>query len=192
MNNVAIIVPVVLVISVVLVRLLYPRKNSSNTADSGTQGIPVRAMIEEGLPAPKHFQYFRQIRQALSSADAEYLLRMAPKSAAKQALRERRAVAQGFLKGLHEDFSNLSKLGRVIASLSPEISHKQEAERLKLTVKFQILYAAVWMRLYTGSLPMEQLERLTGLVSRLSARMDEAMTEISAQSARNMAETLGG
>jgi hypothetical protein len=192
MNNVAIIVPAVLVISVVLLKLLYPRKNSANAPRSGTPEIPVRAMIDEGLPAAKHFHYFRQIRQALSTADADYLLRTAPKSVAKKALRERRGVALGFLKALHEDFSNLSKLGRIIASLSPEISNKQEAERLKLTVKFQFLYAIVWMRLYTGKLPVEQMERLTGLVSRLAARMDEAMAEISAQSARNMAETLGG
>jgi hypothetical protein len=149
-------------------------------------------MIDDVLPAPKHFRYFRQIRQALSPSDAEYLLRTAPKSVAKQALRERRAVARGFLKGLHEDFSNLSKLGRVIASLSPEISNRQEAERLNLTVKFQFLYAFVWMRLYTGNLPVEQIGRLTDVVSRLSARMDEAMAEISTQSVRNMAETLGG
>jgi hypothetical protein len=148
-------------------------------------------MRDEGLPAPKHFRYFRQIRQALSSADTEYLLQNAPKYVAKQALRERRAVAQGFLKGLHEDFSNLSRLGRVIASLSPEISHKQEAERLKLTVRFQILYAIVWMRLYTGNLPVDQLDRLTGVISRLAARMDEAMAEISAQSAGQITEKLG-
>ncbi|HEX3377127.1 MAG TPA: hypothetical protein VHS29_09730, partial [Candidatus Acidoferrales bacterium] len=63
--------------------------------------------------------------------------------------------------------------------------------RLKLTVKFQILYAIVWLRLYTGNLPVEQLERLTGLVSRLSARMDEAMAEISAQAAGQFPEKLG-
>ena len=192
MNQLAIIAPAVLVISVVVLRLLYPRKHSSNAADSRASGISARTIIDEGLPAPKHFRYFRQIRQALSSADAEYLLRTAPKSVAKQALRERRAVAQGFLQGLHEDFSNLARLGRVIASLSPEISHKQEAERFKLTVQFQILYAVVFLRLYTGSLPIEQMDRLTGLVSRMAARMDEAMAEITTQSAGSMAETFGG
>jgi hypothetical protein len=192
MNNVAIIVPAVLVISVILIPLLYPRKNATNATQSGRSGVSDRSSIGEGLVTPGHFRHFRQIRQALSPADAEYLLQTAPKSVARKALRERRAVAQGFLKGLHEDFSNLAKLGRVIASLSPEISNKQEAERLKLTVNFQILYAIVWMRLYTGNLPVDQLERLTGVVSRLAARMDEAMAEISAQSARNMAETFGG
>jgi hypothetical protein len=193
MNNIAVSIPVVLAISIILLKLLSSRKDSSQiSAGTDAPTIPARSIIDDGLSAPKHFQHFRQIRQALSTCDAEYLLRTAPKSVAKQALRERRAVARRFLKGLHEDFSNLSKLGRVIASLSPEISNRQEAERLKLTLKFQFLYAVIWMRLYTGNLPVEQVERLTAVVSRLSARMDEAMAEISTQSSRNMAETLGG
>jgi hypothetical protein len=186
MTNLAAIIPIVLAISGVLIWLLYPRTNS----DGKTNATALSA-IDNGLPAPKHFRYFRQIRQALSSADAEYLLQNAPKHVAQQALRERRGVAMGFLKGLHEDFSNLSRLGRVIAALSPEISHRQEAERFNLTVKFQILYAIIWLRLYTGNLPIDQLERLTGLVSRLSVRMDEAMAEISAQSAGQFPEQLG-
>jgi hypothetical protein len=186
MSDLAAIIPVVLAISGILIWLLYPRKKSA-----GGTTANARSIVSDGLPAPKHFRYFRQIRQALSSADAEYLLQNAPKDVARQALRERRGVALGFLKGLHEDFSNLSRLGRVIAALSPEISHKQEAERFKLTIKFQMLYAVVWLRLYTGNLPIDQLERLTALVSRLSARMDEAMAEISAQSVGQFPERLG-
>jgi hypothetical protein len=186
MNNLAATIPIVLAISGILVWLLRPRENSAGNANA-----TARSTINDGLPAPKHFRYFRQIRQALSSSDAEYLQQNAPKYVAQQALRERRGVAMGFLKGLHEDFSNLSRLGRIIASLSPEISHQQEAERLKLTAEFQILYAIVWLRLYTGNLPIEQLERLTGLVGRLSARMDEAMAEISTQAAGQFPEKLG-
>lgn len=186
MNNLAMIIPMVLVISGILFWLMYPHRNTTDT--SPAQLPPIN---NEGLQSPRHFRYFRQIRQALSPADTEYLLQNAPKSVAKQALRERRSVAQGFLKGLHEDFMNLSRLGRVVAALSPEISHRQEAERFRLTVKFQILYALVWLQLYTGILPIDQLERLTGLASRLAARIDEVMAEISAQSANQIAEKLG-
>lgn len=186
MSNLAAMIPVVLAIFGVIIWLLYSRKNSAGN----THAIAISA-LDNGLPAPRHFRYFRQIRQALSSSDAEYLRENAPKYVAQQALRERRGVALGFLRGLHEDFSNLSRLGRVIASLSPEISHRQEAERFKLTAKFQILYGIVWLRLYTGNLPVEQLERLTGLISRLSARMDEAMAEISAQAAGQFSEKIG-
>ena len=106
----------------------------------------------------------------------------APSHVAKLALRERRAVARGFLKGLHEDFSNLARLGRIIAALSPEVSREQEAERLVLTLKFQVQYCFVWFRLSAGKLPLKQLEHLTGLVERLATRMDKAMAEIGALS----------
>jgi hypothetical protein len=107
---------------------------------------------------------------------------------AKQALGERREIARQFLKGLHEDFSNLSRLGRIIAALSPEVSREQETQRLILSVKFQILYALVRLRLSTGNLPLAQLEDLTGLVGRLAARMDEAMAVITAQSAGQVSQ----
>ncbi len=111
---------------------------------------------------------------------------------ARRALRERRAVARGFLKGLHEDFSNLARLGRIIAALSPEVNRRQEAERLILTVKFQLSYAFIWLRLSSGNLPIEQLGHLTGVVGSLAARMDEAVAQIAALSAgKQVQERLG-
>jgi hypothetical protein len=141
----------------------------------------------QALPAAKHYAYFPQIRQSLSRADSDYLLKNAPPGVAKRALRERRDIARRFLQGLHEDFSNLARLGRIIAALSPEVSHKQEATRFMLSVNFRFLYALVWLRLAAGTLPLHQLEILTGLVGRLAARIDEAMTEISALSTDQLA-----
>jgi hypothetical protein len=79
----------------------------------------------------------------------------------------------------------------MIAALSPEVSREQETERLILSLKFQILYTLVWLRLSTGNLPLQQLEHLTGLVGRLATRMDEAMAKISALSARPIPGGLG-
>ncbi|HUK41798.1 MAG TPA: hypothetical protein VLX11_12155 [Candidatus Acidoferrales bacterium] len=177
MNDVGIMILVALVFSGILLWLLIPKRKSSGAAAASSHAEAIGA-----LPTAKHYGYFPQIRQALSAADTRYLLDNAPPQVARQALRERRAVARRFLQGLHEDFSNLARLGRIIAALSPEISRRQETERLMLSVKFQILYALVWLRLSTGNLPLAQLEHLTGLVGRLATRMDEAMTQISALS----------
>jgi hypothetical protein len=177
MNDLTIVVLLALSLSGLLLWLLIPRNPSSQT--TATQ-IP--STVNEVLAAAKHYGYFPQIRQALSVEDTKYLRETAPRHVAKQALRERRAVALRFLEGLHEDFSHLARLGRVIAALSPEISRQQETERLILSLKFQMLYALVWLRLSSGSLPLEQLEHLTGLVGRLATRMNEAISEISAQS----------
>ena len=166
----------------ILLWLLSKGQKSSGKAASSLDPSGI-----EGLPAAKHYAYFPQIRQALSRADSDYLLKNAPPGVAKRALRERRAIARRFLQGLHEDFSNLARLGRIIAALSPEVSHKQEATRLILSVNFRFLYVLVWLRLAAGTLPLHQLEILTGLVGRIAARMDEAMTEISALSAGQFA-----
>jgi hypothetical protein len=139
---------------------------------------------------PRHYRYFPQIRQALSSSDGEYLDRVAPRAVAHSAHQERRAVARKFLSGLHQDFSSLERLARMVAALSPVISNEQETERLILGLKFRLLYAWVWLHLSTGRAPLEQIEQLTGLVGRLATRMDQAMAAVSALSAPGLNSSL--
>ena len=186
MTETYITVAIVVVLCGILLRVLASKGGS--TEGTGPS-FPLHG--PEALRAAKHYAYFPQIRQALSAADTEYLLRAAPAHVAKRALRERRAIARRFLRGLSEDFSNLARLGRVIAALSPEVSREQETARLFLILKFQILYALVWLRLSGGALPIHQLEVLTGLIGRLATRMDEAMSEVSALSARELSGRLG-
>jgi hypothetical protein len=139
---------------------------------------------------PRHYGYFPQVRQALSSVDKEYLDRVAPREVAQMALRERRGVARQFLAGLRQDFSNLERLARMVAALSPVISSDQETERLVLGLKFRLLYAWVWLRLSTGPVPLEQLEHLTGLVGRIATRMEQAMAAVGALSAPGLNSNL--
>ena len=186
MNALTIVMLLAMALSGVLVWLLIPRHKSSATAVASFS-----PNLNDALRTTKHYIYFPQIRQALSAADFRYLMETAPSRVAKRALRERRAVARGFLMGLHEDFSNLARLGRIIAALSPQVSRGQETERLILSLKFQILYTLVWLRLSTGNLPLQQLEHLTGLVGRLATRMDAAMAEISALSTGQVPGDLG-
>lgn len=186
MTDLSIAIVLTVAISGLLLWFVIPRHKSSRTAPSSLHSDAIRT-----LPTARHYGYFPQIRQALSAADSQYLMETASSQVAKQALHERRVVARRFLKGLYEDFSNLARLGRIIAALSPEVSHEQETERLMLSLKFQILYALVWLRLSTGNLPLQQLENLTGLVGRLATRMDEAMAKVSALSARPLAGGLG-
>src|SRR6266851_10377552 len=167
-----------LAFAVVLLGLLLWLLRRRPTLNSGRSSLENAA--EKALAT--HYRYFPQVRQALSPADARYLLRRLPPRIAKRVLRDRRAVARKFLAGLHEDFSNLERLARVVAALSPVISSEQETERLILGLKFRLLYARVWLRLSTGREPLEQLEQLTSLVGRLATRMEQAMAAVSALS----------
>lgn len=170
-------IPPAIAILAVLWLLLHPRSSSPENVHGRA------ADFQSGNALPKHYQYFPQIRQALSEADGRYLDEAAPAHVARQARRARRRVARDFLLGLREDYSNLEQLGRMIAAMSPEISHRQEAERFALGLKFQLICWLVRLRLLTGNLPVRQIQYLTGLVGSLAAQMEQAMSEINALSA---------
>jgi len=159
----------------VLPWVLRPLRRASRSPETPAQ-LPIESFL------PRHYGYFPQVRQALSGVDREYLDRVAPREVAQAAYRERRGVARQFLAGLHEDFSNLERLARTVAALSPVISSEQETERLLLGLQFRLLYVWVWLRLSTGRVPLNQIEQLTGLVGRLATRMDQAMAAIGALS----------
>jgi hypothetical protein len=180
MSDAFIVVPLAIVLCGILLRVLRPQQHLLETADSSVE------QLRKNVMTARHYQYFPQIRRALSSEDSSYLLEAAPPRVAKRVLRERRVIARRFLRGLHEDFSNLARLGRVIASLSPVVSREQELERVLLILRFQTLYALVWLQIGSGILPVQRLEALTRLVGRLASRMDDAVSAINAISARQL------
>ncbi len=170
-------VPPAIAILVILWLLLRRRSSASEKVRGGL------ADFHTGNVAPTHYQFFPQIRQALSAADDKYLNESAPPEVARQARRVRRAVARDFLRGLREDFSNLEQLGRIIAAMSPEVSRHQELERFALSLKFRLAYSLVLLRLFGGTIPISQIQYLTVLVGRFSIQMEHAMLEINALSA---------
>jgi hypothetical protein len=172
-----------LAFALLLMWLLRPRQHA---------GDAVAPTIDRALETefPKHYRYFPQIRQALSADDNHYLREVAPHDVAQQVVRERRAIARKFLRGLREDFSGLERLARMVASLSPVVSRRQESERILLGFQFRLLYTLVWLRLSTGTVPLQQVEQLTELIGRLALRMEQAMAQISALSADRLTREL--
>lgn len=170
-------VPPAIAILVILWLLLRRRSSASEKVRCGL------ADLHAGNVAPTHYQFFPQIRQALSAADDEYLNESALPQVARQARRIRRGVARDFLRGLRQDFSSLEHLGRIIAAMSPEVSRHQELERFALSLKFRLAYTLVLLRLFGGTIPISRIQYLTALVGRLSVQMEHAMSEINALSA---------
>lgn len=169
--------------ALLLLWLLRPRRHSRDAA---------APTIDRALESdfPKHYRNFPQIRQALSAGDDQYLREVAPPEVAQQVFRERRAVARNFLRGLHEDFSSLERLARMVASLSPAISRRQESERILLGLQFRLLYGLVLLRLSTGRVPSGQIEQLTELIGRFALRMEQAMAQISALSGERLSREI--
>lgn len=135
---------------------------------------------------PLHCQHFPQIAQALSRSDAEYLRLRVSRASRRRALAERCAVVRRFLLGLREDFRRLDQLGRTIAALSPEVHHVQEAERVRLALRFEFLYRRVQLRLLLGGIPVPLLARVADLVSAQAAQIEAAMSRLEELSAENL------
>lgn len=183
MSGPNLVILLVLAFAVLLSWLLVPRRNAPKP-----ELLRVSLKAEELFP--RHYLYFAQVRQALSIADQQYLREQAPSHVARKAVRVRHQVVRHYLSGLHEDFSDLESLARMVAALSPEISSQQETERLFLGLKFRLLYARVWLQLSIGHVPLEQLQDLTGLVGRLATRMEQAIDAVGALSAGELSSRL--
>jgi len=136
-----------------------------------------------GEPGRVHIDYLRQIRQALSPEDQEYLARVAANSLQKRVRRERRRIALAYVSALRQDFERLLRTARIIAVLSPQVDAAQELERLRLTVNFQWRYRIIWASLWVGYLPLPQLDDLSNLLSGFSAQLEAAIKELGERAA---------
>ncbi len=161
-----------LLLVLVSVRLLARER-----ADSRRAPEAAAALLSEAI-FPIHCRHFPQVQQALSAADQQYLEQRASARIRRQARRERRKVAQQFVAGIKKDFLRLDRLGRTVASLSPGVSRKLEFERLRLVLRFWMLYALVRIQLVMGVSVVRELARLTELVGGLAAQTERAMAAL--------------
>jgi len=172
---------VLLMLFLLVLVLLLTRER----ADSRRAPEAAAALLSTGA-FPIHCRHFPQVRQALSAADQQYLEQRASASIRRKARRERRKVAQQFVAGIKEDFLRLDRVGRTVASLSPEVSRKLEFERLRLMLRFWMLYGLVRMQLAMGVSVVTELARLTELVGGLAAQTERAMAALEEASARRL------
>jgi hypothetical protein len=131
----------------------------------------------------RHVNFLPQIRQALASADYEFLAGRGTHVLQRRVRRERRDVALAYLSALRQEFQGLLRMARIIAVLSPEIVAVQEFERLRLTVKFMWRYEMIRMTLRVGFAPLPPLDGLGYLISGLSVRLETAITELGERAA---------
>ena len=133
--------------------------------------------IEELLPL--HSQHFPQLRQALESTDLQYVRRKTSRETERTWREERRRILRSFLDGLAEDFARLDRLSRVVASLSPRISRREELERVWLSMRFRFGYRIISTKISVGNLASaQQLRRMTELIGNLSALAEAAMARL--------------
>jgi hypothetical protein len=142
----------------------------------------------------RHVTYFPQVRQAMAAEDSTFLSSRASQVLARRVQRERRKIALAYLACLRGDFLKLWRLARVIASMAPQVGAAQELERLQLGLAFSWRYEMVRMKFLLGFAPLPELGSLSGVVSRLSIRLETAMKEVGERAAlaARLASSLDG
>ncbi len=144
--------------------------------------LNLKSKIEELVPL--HTQHFPQVRQALESADSRYIRQKATPELHRMWQEDRRQILKDYLAGLAEDFAKLDRLARIVASLSPQFSRREELARIWLSVLFRLNYRIVSIRISAGGTgPLRQVSYLTVLVGDLSARAEAAMSRLEIRTA---------
>lgn len=144
-----------------------------------------RVRLPEALPAPadlepRHCRYFPQIRQALAREDERFMRERASPELRRRWRRERRRVLAGYLRGLREDQRRLMGLARLLARMAPAADRAGELERLRLALRFEWLYAAVWLRLALAWRPERGLELLTSHLGSVAGDLARSLAAVAA------------
>jgi len=134
----------------------------------------LRTLSAESL-LPQHYKFFPQVSRALSEEDARFLQSRASPAVRRAALQARRTVALQFLTGLRDDYQKLDRLARVLASLAPSASQRREAERFWLAFQFELRWRVVWLEIWSGAVPITQLQAMAGFIGGLAAQMQTSI-----------------
>jgi hypothetical protein len=127
---------------------------------------------------PLHCRHFPQISQLLRPDDLTFIGRRAPAPMTRAWRRERRRILRQYLNGLAEDYIRVEHLARLIASLSPEVSRKQEWEWFWMGLQFRVVLQFLRLKLSLGSLSLPQLTRWTDFVSSQAADLEFRMSQL--------------
>jgi len=171
-------------IAVVLALLIWSLSKKSGTAGDGV------SQQGDAYFACKHLANLPLLRQALEPADFEYIKEQLGKDKAQKVEKERHRIALRYLEALHEDFANLKKTARLIASLSPEVEATQEWRRFKLSLKFEIKYWLLKAKYGLGILQFPEMWNLANLVSSLAIDLERVVSDVGASAMLGRNETL--
>ena len=159
-----------------LILLVWLARSPSHPLATDAAAIPQQTEALHEL----HCHYFPQVRQALSREDREFVRQRGSRRLQREARQARLHIARSFVSGLREDLLRLERMGRMVAALSPRVERRQEWDRIKLGLRFRVLYAGVQTRLSLGDVPVPQLAELADLIGTRASRLERALAALDA------------
>lgn len=117
---------------------------------------------------PIHYRKFEEVERSLSQCDAML----------QQIRTHRRVTALTYLRALRTDFTHVEALLNHCTKLLPELTVREEWERLRVRLKFRLEYRIVQLEIFVGVIPAVRLQHMTRKVRILADRADQALNTI--------------
>jgi hypothetical protein len=126
------------------------------------------------LSGATHASHLSPILQALRPEDAEFLERMGRPELATRLITQRKQVGLLYLQALQNEFESLLAASRTLAVMSPQLMPMEEFERLKLSIRFELLCGYMRFRLRFGQSPQTEFSKLSEMAGRITTALERA------------------
>jgi len=139
------------------------------------------------LCAEHHYSRLPQILQALKPEDTAFLHARGFAPLRRRIRSERGRIALLYLECLQEEYEKLLEASRVVAAMAPELVAVDEAERLRLNMRFALGCRFLRWKLRLGLEPLRGFGRLSEMTGGMALRLETATSQIGERSALSLA-----
>jgi hypothetical protein len=126
------------------------------------------------LSSATHASHLAPIMQALRPEDAEFLEGLGRPELATRLVTERKRIGLLYLQALQNEFECLLAASRTLAVMSPRLVPVEELERLKLSIRFELLCGYMRFRLRFGQSPQREFGKLSEMAGRITTALERA------------------
>ena len=150
-----------------LVVLVWAGKPQRRAALSAEETLAV-------LSSTTHASHLSPIVQALRPEDAEFLEGLGHPELAARLVTQRKRIGLLYLQALQNEFECLLAASRTLAVMSPQLMPMEEFERLKLSIRFELLCGYMRFRLRFGQSPQKEFGKLSEMAGHITTALERA------------------
>ena len=126
------------------------------------------------LSSATHASHLCPILQSLRPEDAEFLEKIGRPELAARLIAQRKQIGLTYLQALQNEFECLLAASRTLALMSPQLMPMEEFERMKLSVRFELLCGYMRFRLKFGQSPQKEFGKVCEMAGRITMALEQA------------------
>jgi hypothetical protein len=126
------------------------------------------------LSSATHASHLSPILRSLRPEDAEFLVSLGHPDLARRLASQRKQIGMIYLQALQNEFECLLAASRTLAVMSPQLMPMEEFERMKLSIRFELLCGYMRFRLNFGQSPQKEFDKLSEMAGRITMALERA------------------